>query len=234
MPYNLVIDSAIEEKFPHLQVAVITGELTDSRPDPQLVQSAIDGYRAVAMQRLEEQASQFNPFSQHPHVAAWRQAYSSFGVKAKRHPPTHEALAKRLLKGQSWPDIIPIVDVYLANQIEWLLPHGGYDSDYLSGDITLRIASEGLSFTALGSDEAEPVPTGEVIYTDDDNVLTRRWNYRDCDAARLRESTQRFWLAIESPDNRLIDSEKIHQAAEGLADKLRNALGASAAVNITG
>ncbi len=234
MPNELSVATAVKNQFPKLQIAVITGELPATTPDPARTSAAINALRDTALRQLKTEAGRFEHLSQHPHVAAWRQAYASFGVKAKRHPPTHEALAKRLLKDQGWPEINPIVDIYLANQAQWLLPHGGYDSDYLSGDLCLRLAGSGLTFTALGSDEAEAVPEGEIIYTDEARVLTRRWNYRDCHATRIRAATQRFWLAIESPDSALIAPDIIRQAGASLADKLDRTLGASVALSVIG
>ncbi len=227
MPNKLVIADSVKQLFPNLQIAVISGTLPEAPQDSPPLRTAIAQLRESALETLETESGRYEFLSQHPHVAAWRAAYSRFGVKAKRHPPTHEALAKRLLKTGEWPDINPITDIYLANQVEWLLPHGGYDTNYLSGSITLQTAQAGLEFTPLGSDQSEPVPEGEIIYTDDSRVLTRRWNYRDCDITRLRNDSTQFWLAIESPDSDIIEEAQLTGAASGLCDKLATLLNAT-------
>jgi DNA/RNA-binding domain of Phe-tRNA-synthetase-like protein len=116
----------------------------------------------------------------------------------KRHRPTHEAFIRRLLKEGSWPNINPIVDVYLANQVTHVLPQGGYDSDRFCGDLRLAVASEGGRFLPFGGGQ-EFTDEGEVVYRDSNKILTRKWNYRDCDEARIMEETHRFLLMIEVP-----------------------------------
>lgn len=233
MQNNLVISSSAADLFPNVEIAVITGELLSDDKDPVSIKESIEKYRKVAFERLQNETEPYDFLSQHPHIAAWREAYQRFGVKAKKHPPTHEAMAKRLLKTQTWPDINPIVDIYLANQVEWLLPHGGYDVDRLDGDVTLQVASEGLLFIGLGNDiEPESIPAGEIIYTDNQRVLTRRWNYRDCDETQLRSNSKRFWLAIESPDSQVIQASLLHTAADSLAEKLAQTLDADTSIQL--
>lgn len=91
--------------------------------------------------------------------------YRQCGVNPKKYPPTHEALAKRLLKGNEWPNINPIVDIYLANQVEHLLPHGGHDLRKLDGNMRLRRSSGGESFSPLGAGQKLSKPGRLCILT---------------------------------------------------------------------
>ncbi len=57
--------------------------------------------------------------------AAWDEAFSAFGAKAKRTPCSAQALRKRVLKEGSLPAIDPVVDIYNAISIRYAVPVGG-------------------------------------------------------------------------------------------------------------
>lgn len=59
------------------------------------------------------------------------------------------------------------------------------------------------------------------MYSDRVRVLTRRWNYRDCDFAKITEHTEEFVLMIEAPTYQVSD-DKLAQAAESLCGKYKN------------
>jgi DNA/RNA-binding domain of Phe-tRNA-synthetase-like protein len=44
-------------------------------------------------------ASDLARATDHPHIAAWRAAFSAFGAKPSRYPSSAEALIARVLKG---------------------------------------------------------------------------------------------------------------------------------------
>jgi DNA/RNA-binding domain of Phe-tRNA-synthetase-like protein len=107
--------------------------------------------------------------------------------------------------------------VYLSNQAAHLLPHGGYDSDTLNGNIQLRISPGGEPFVALGGAN-EVTDASEIIYpfiislyslfdffsySDEKQVLTRRWNSRDCEVTKITASTRNFLLFVELPSDKI-------------------------------
>ena len=192
---RFVVNDSILNLFPNLTIAIVRGDISEIRPGisetiADLREQAAEGMRGVCP---DQQA-----LVSHPHIAEWRKAYQAFGVKPKTHKPTHEALARRLLKQGTWPDINPIVDVYLTNQTAHLLPHGGYDAERLQGNLYLDVSAGTERFEPLGGGE-ELTSAGEVVYRDDARILTRRWNYRDCDATKITDQTRQFVLMIESP-----------------------------------
>jgi DNA/RNA-binding domain of Phe-tRNA-synthetase-like protein len=58
------------------------------------------------------------------------------------------------------------------------LPAGAHAIDLLQGDIALRTATGTEQFVAFGSTETEHPLPGEIIFTEGDTVLTRRWTWR--------------------------------------------------------
>ena len=74
-------------------------------------------------------ASNLARATDHPHIAAWRAAFSAFGAKPKRYPSSAEALITRVLKGQALPRVNALVDLYNAISVRHVVPLGGEDAD---------------------------------------------------------------------------------------------------------
>lgn len=207
------IESNVADRFPDVCVAVVTGKVSALLPTAQ---ASLNQLRTEAEQRLRELLTSCD-LVDHPHVEAWRSAYRSFGVNPKKSPPTHEALARRILKGKGWPQIHDLVDIYLTNQIAHLLPHGGYDAHAIEGDISLATSSGGEPFLPLGGGQESTDPD-EIVYKDAVRVLTRRWNCLDCDVTKLTPITKQFVLMIETP-TRTVSRTSLMDAAEDLAQR---------------
>jgi DNA/RNA-binding domain of Phe-tRNA-synthetase-like protein len=45
----------------------------------------------------------------------------------------------------------------------------------------------------------ENTKPGEVVYADDSRILTRKWNYRDCDHCKITDQSQNIALFTEAP-----------------------------------
>lgn len=209
---KLIISKEVATTFPSLRVGVLRAEgVSNSAAD-----TGLESLKASKVEQFREVYS-LESLRNHPNILAWRETYRSFGAKPKRYRPTAEALLTRILKGDSLPSINSVVDGYLLAELDYLLPIGGYDLDEISGDITLRISPGGEVFHPLGSDETETTKEGEVIYADDDRVLTRRWNYRDCEATKITVATKNVALFVEAaqPSVSTADIEGSLAAMEG-------------------
>jgi lysyl-tRNA synthetase class 2 len=74
---------------------------------------------------------------------------------------------------------------------------GGDDIDHIDGNIMLKIADGTEKFVPLLSEEVENPHEGEVVYADDNDVLCRRWNWRECDKSKMTEQTKNVILYAE-------------------------------------
>ena len=74
---------------------------------------------------------------------------------------------------------------------------GGHDLDTLKGDIYLRFAEGWEPFTPMGGGEAIIVQKGELVYRDDQEVLTRNWVWRQCEKDKATEKTRNIFLPID-------------------------------------
>ncbi|HEY2810900.1 MAG TPA: phenylalanine--tRNA ligase beta subunit-related protein [Rhabdochlamydiaceae bacterium] len=131
-----------------------------------------------------------------PKVADWRTAYRRFGAPASFRNSI-EALLRRIMQGKEIPSINPIVDLYNLVSIRHILPLGGDDIDYVTGEICLSIADGTERFIKLGCSEPEAIPQGEIVYRDDQEVLCRSWNYRECEKSKITPQTKNACFVIE-------------------------------------
>jgi DNA/RNA-binding domain of Phe-tRNA-synthetase-like protein len=125
----------------------------------------------------------------HPHLAAWRDAFRSFG--AKRYACSAEALIARAL-ADGVPRISALVDRYNAVSVAHCVPVGGEDLDHVVPPVRLVFASGDESFDEGG------VRAGEVVWADAAGVTCRRWNWRQGRRTRLRSATTRVYFLFDA------------------------------------
>jgi DNA/RNA-binding domain of Phe-tRNA-synthetase-like protein len=125
----------------------------------------------------------------HPHLAAWRDAFRAFG--AKRYACSAEALISRAVS-DGLPRISALVDRYNAVSVAHCVPVGGEDLDRVVPPVRLVVAAGGEPF-----DDAVVKP-GEVVWTDAVGVTCRRWNWRQGARTRLSESTRRAYFLFDA------------------------------------
>ena len=156
--------------------------------------------------------------SDHPHVAAWRAAYSSFGSKPSRYPSSVEALTARVLKGGKLPAVDLLVDLSNAVSVRFGLPLGGEDVARIAGRELLQVARGGEPFLERGTDGAEPVPAGEIVWADDEVVTCRRWNWRQCARTAITLDTRDVAFVLERLPGLALEAQD--EAAAALANGL--------------
>ncbi len=207
---NLIITEEVAERYSHLRIGVLIGKGVT-------VQRKTDQLEKLKQQKVTELRQKYDSDNliSNLNIAAWRRTYRSFGVKPKRYRPTAEALLRRLIKGEEIPIINTAVDSYLVVETEYLLPIGGYDLDRISGNIKLRVSLGGEAFQPLGSTQQETTNEGEIIYSDDTRVLTRKWNFRDCDAAKITLNTKTIGLFTEAAEKDT-DTKTISESLKSL------------------
>jgi DNA/RNA-binding domain of Phe-tRNA-synthetase-like protein len=135
----------------------------------QLLRQAEESVRArLTIEKIVEE----------PHIAAWREAYRKFGAKPSEFRCSMEAMVRRALRGEPLPAINALVDIGNILSLRHLMPVGGHAIDLLKGDITLRLAAGVEEFVPFGITEVEHPLPGEVIFSEGNTVLTRRWTWR--------------------------------------------------------
>ena len=155
------------------------------------------------------------PVTEFPHIAAWRDAYNSFGAKPKKFRNSAEALVRRAEGGL--PRVNRLTDIYNAISVKYQIPLGGEDLDKYSGAARLIRATGNEKFetTAAGETVVENPDAGEPVWCDDVGVTCRRWNWRQGPRTALTDETTRvlFILDALSP----LTDETLNAAADELA-----------------
>lgn len=205
------VEQKVLEKFGGLNIGVIEGGCSSNEFS--------DGAGFLEFKKLaEESARRFVPLAEHPHVAAWRKAFKAFGADPTKTRSSGEALVRRLQKGDFLPSINAIVDVYNAVSANQVIPVGGQDLEKIAGDVMLRFAGLEENFVPLGSEEQGRFDEGEVVYADGEKVLCSKWNYRDCEPAKISAETRKFVLFVDGAPG--IPRGEVEQAAKELAESL--------------
>ena len=149
-----------------------------------------------------------------PEIAAWRQAFLSFGVKPRQGRSSIEALARRIDTGL--PRIDRLTDLYNAISVEHLVPIGGENLDRYAGAARLvRANGDEIFDTVVDGESAVTTPDpGEVIWRDDIGVTCRRWNWRQCVRTRLSPETTNVLFILDALEP--VSDESLNAAADAL------------------
>jgi len=149
--------------------------------------------------------------AEHPRIKPWREAYKTFGAKPSEYRSSVEAMARRALRNDPLPSINALVDIGNIVSLQHLVPVGGHSMDDLTQDIALRFANGEEDFVPFGSMESEHPLPGEVVFTEGNTVLTRRWTWRQANHTLTRLETN----SIEFNIDRLppVELEEVHVIA---------------------
>ncbi len=187
-------DREIIDRFPTIRAGVVhaTG-LTNGPSPPELLEI----YRAEQASAAERLAR--TPIAEIPSIAAWRRAFSAFGVKPTQYRCAPEALLRRLARHGDVPSINLLVDLGNLVSIRHALPVAVCDQSAVNGRTTVRIARGDERFTDLGAGEVSHPAPGEVIFADDAGLASaRRWCWRQSEESAAKVSTTHALIVVEA------------------------------------
>jgi DNA/RNA-binding domain of Phe-tRNA-synthetase-like protein len=202
------IDSAVLSLRPDYRAVLIAVEGITPGPSDEvsetLLKRAEESARAALVQQPVEEIS---------HVAAWRDAFRSFGAKPQRTRNSLEALLRRAATGL--PRVNRLTDIYNALSILHLVPIGGEDlSSYIGSPRLIRATgSEPFEILTNGVPATEFPDPGEVVWADAEGVTCRRWNWRQGRRTQLRDSTTAALFILDALEP-LSDAALMHAAEE--------------------
>jgi DNA/RNA-binding domain of Phe-tRNA-synthetase-like protein len=188
------VDEKVFEKFPTFRRGIVVAKGMENR-----------GTSVDLEHRLHEalDLAAKNPvdLKADPRTAVWNEAYRELGGNPNKFPPAHLALLKRVQKpGARIPFINKAVAVMNDNAIRGVLPVGGDDVERAGGTLELRSAEGDERFTPLSDpDRTETPEPGEMIYVvaETQEVMCRRWNWRNGFQTRITEETRALVMNID-------------------------------------
>lgn len=178
----LEISTEIYEKIPDL--VVISGFLEIGIPDME----GISSYLNESWANLTREIG-VHGHSAHPRIRLWREALQKAKVSVKKYPPSIQALAKRTQRSTAPFSINPVVDTYNAISMDLVLPVGAYDVNKMDGGLRLRLSDGGEDFYPIGGDESKPTLSQEIVYSDEEDVLTRQFLWQQSEKAKITDSS---------------------------------------------
>ncbi len=190
--YSYSIDDDIFRQFPGYCRGVVTAFDIKNGDSP--------GELTTLMREAEESLRgkvNREEIAEHPGIASWREAYRSFGAKPSKYRSSIEAMVRRVLNSNELPCINTIVDIGNIISLRHLVTVGGHAIDLLNGDISLRKARGDETFTAFGTEKTENPEAGEIIFTEGNTVLTRRWSWRQANHTATQKSTTAVEVNID-------------------------------------
>jgi DNA/RNA-binding domain of Phe-tRNA-synthetase-like protein len=186
------IQKELFDILPDLTIGMVVAKDVDNTHPSKEIEDLLN--RAV-----EELKRNFigDKVQEHPRIKPWRTAFSKLGISGSKFPSSIESMARRVLKGDPFPKINPLVDLYNSVSLRFMVPMGGHDLDTIDGDIHLRFAEGWEPFTSMGGTETITVPKGELVYCDNREVLTRNWVWRQCEKDKATEKTKTIFIPID-------------------------------------
>jgi lysyl-tRNA synthetase class 2 len=156
---------------------------------------------AMLVRAIEEKAGHPVDLKTDPRILTWNEAHRRLGSNPNKFPPAHAALLKRVQRpGTRIPFISCVVAIMNYHSIASAMPVGGDDLARAGAILELRYAAGSEVFAPLGTPEAVEHPVaGEVIYVvaESNEVMCRRWNWRNGHTTRITEETRHMVMNID-------------------------------------
>jgi DNA/RNA-binding domain of Phe-tRNA-synthetase-like protein len=186
-------DDAITERFPAIRAGVIGATGLANGPSPAALLGEYRAEQEAAAKRLAGTA-----IADIPPIAAWRRVFTQFGAKPTQYRNAAEALLRRLSKQGEIPSVNALTDLGNLVSIRYAMPVAVVDRAGVAGAITVRFATGAESFADLGSSASAAPEPGEVIFTDEQNVVcARRWCWRQSAQSATGPATTRALIVVE-------------------------------------
>ncbi|WP_247045544.1 B3/B4 domain-containing protein [Arthrobacter rhizosphaerae] len=203
------VEPAVFELRPDYRALLIAVDGLVPGPSDDAGNALLEQAEAAAKAALAEQKVEHLP-----HVAAWREAYQSFGAKPNRTRNSLEALVRRADAGL--PRVNRLTDLYNAVSVLHQIPLGGEDlARYIGAPRLIRATGqEPFDTVASGTPLIEYPDPGEVVWCDDDGVTCRRWNWRQGRRTQLRDETTTALFILDALEP--MTTEAILAAGEDL------------------
>jgi DNA/RNA-binding domain of Phe-tRNA-synthetase-like protein len=171
------------------------GVVVFDRIDNQRDASALAPLLRQAHQSVRESVR--GNVAEHPRIAAWREAFRRFGAKPSEHRSSIEAMVRRVLQPADIPSINPLVDIGNIVSLQCLLPVGMHPLMAGPRWLAVRHTQAGDSFTPVDGGPPETPPAGEVVLAAGNEVLTRRWTWRQAAGTRIHPHTSRIFMNVD-------------------------------------
>ncbi len=189
------------ERYPTIRAGVVHATGLSNGPSPAALQDEFRTQQAVSRSAMEGRS-----MAEVPSIAAWRRAFSSFGVKPTQYRNAAEALLRRLVKRGDIPSINLLVDIANLVAVRYALPVAAFDQAHVAGSTQVCFAEGSEQFTDLGSGRVVSPRPGEVVFVDQAGLVSaRRWCWRQSRQSATGPQTVEALFTVEGHHDRAAD-----------------------------
>ncbi|KHF37906.1 B3/B4 domain-containing protein [Halalkalibacter okhensis] len=134
---NIFIDESISSKIPSFKIGTILYNHIVISDSPQMLKGRLQFFQETL--NVELDSKEVTDFKG---IAEWRQVFKDLKMNPSRYRPSHEALYRRVKKGQPLPLVHSAVDLNTFFSLEYVIPLGIYDLAHIHGDVLIRLGLE--------------------------------------------------------------------------------------------
>tara|TARA_Y100000310_G_scaffold316116_1_gene367491 strand:+ start:2286 stop:2990 length:705 start_codon:yes stop_codon:yes gene_type:complete len=208
------ITEDIFKKFPKLNIGLLIARRITNKGESKTLHHLLKEVESLIKTDFVSEK-----LAKHKLISPWRSAFLAFGSEPHKYHSSVEILMRKALEGKSIYKKNKLVDIYNYFSLKNLIPLGGDDLDQVIGDIKLTFAEGTENFVPSGEGNKQNPDKGEVIYTDEIEVLCRKWNWKECYKTRITENTKNAILYVEgiSP----VTKKEVEKVLKGLKSLIR-------------
>jgi DNA/RNA-binding domain of Phe-tRNA-synthetase-like protein len=130
-------------------------------------------------------------------IVTWRKAFRTMGIDPTKDRVSFEGLTRKLLNNNLIKPINPVVDLGNYFSVLHQCPIGAHPLSADKNTINFKKANGDEPFIALGRTEIEKILEGEVILTDETNVITRRFCWRQGVSSLVSHDTKEMFINFD-------------------------------------
>lgn len=144
MWFNVNISSDLKSKNPNMVLGTLLCDVKNSAYSTELWQEIEKVSEDIRNKYVLE------TIKENPQITATRNMYLACGKKPGRYRPSSEALMRRIVKGDSLYQINTLVDLINLLSLKTGYSIGGFDVDYMVGNVEAGIGREGEPYEGIG------------------------------------------------------------------------------------
>lgn len=130
--------------IPNFKIGVIHYENIVIGASPQMLKGRLQLFQESLFFELEDRnVTEFEGINE------WRSIFKRTGKDSNRYRPSVEALYRRVKKQQYLQSVNSATDLNNFFSLQYEIPIGIYDQDKLTGNITMRLGTEGEEYVGL-------------------------------------------------------------------------------------
>ncbi|MFA6404040.1 MAG: phenylalanine--tRNA ligase beta subunit-related protein [Salinivirgaceae bacterium] len=146
-PILIKLSNDLKQKVPQMALGIIQCKVSNTAFNPELWEEI----QKVTLEVRENLT--FEAIKDQPQIAATRTIYAACGKEPSRYRPSAEALMRRIVKGQDLYQINTLVDLINLVSLKTGYSIGGFDAEYINGNVEASIGSEGEPYQGIGKGE---------------------------------------------------------------------------------